>query len=104
MGCVLLGSFLQAALVIYILMEQMPTETESAHPADHPPLTVWGRHRGYICKPTSTASLAPVKTAGADQQHMKNLICNKIIFFQIHPSTFKGGETRLRIRNPEWRV
>ena len=50
------------------------------HPAHHAPQHCWGRHWGLIWKTTSAASPAPVKTVGAAQQHMKNLICYKVIF------------------------
>lgn len=45
---------------------------------------------------------APVKTAGAAEQSIENLICNEVIFFHIHLSTFEGSKTHLRIRHSAW--
>lgn len=57
----------------------------------------WEWHHGLICKPTSTSFPEPVKTAGAAEQHMKNLICKKIICPQICLSMLESGKTHLRI-------
>ena len=76
---------------------QEPTRTACSSPTSH----CWGWHWGLICKPTSAASPAPVKTVGAAQQHMKNLICYKVIFPPKYICPYlKVAKTHLRICNP----